>query len=109
MDLLKELTLKGKLVFVVIHQPSSDIFKMFDKLFILDTGGFPIYYGNPIDAVVYFKTISNQVNANESECQTCGNVNPEQIFNIIEAKILDEYGDLTRNRKISPLNGMRIS
>jgi len=102
MDLLKELTLKGKLVFVVIHQPSSDIFKMFDKLFILDTGGFPIYYGNPIDAVVYFKTISNQVNANESECQTCGNVNPEQIFNIIDAKVLDEYGDLTRNRKISP-------
>jgi ABC-type multidrug transport system ATPase subunit len=102
MDLLKELTLKGKLVFVVIHQPSSDIFKMFDKLFILDTGGYPIYYGNPIDAVVYFKTISNQVNANESECQTCGNVNPEQIFNIIDAKVLDEYGDLTRNRKISP-------
>ena len=103
MDLLKELTLKGKLVFVVIHQPSSDIFKMFDKLFILDTGGYPIYYGNPIDAVVYFKTISNQVNANESECQTCGNVNPEQIFNIIDAKVLDEYGDLTRNRKISPV------
>ena len=103
MDLLKELTLKGKLVFVVIHQPSSDIFKMFDKLFILDTGGYPIYYGNPIDAIVYFKTISNQVNANESECQTCGNVNPEQIFNIIDAKVLDEYGDLTRNRKISPM------
>jgi len=27
MDLLKELTLQGKLVFVVIHQPSSDIYK----------------------------------------------------------------------------------
>jgi len=40
MDLLKELALKGKLVFVVIHQPSSDIFKMFDKLMILDTGGY---------------------------------------------------------------------
>ena len=30
-DLLKELTLKGKLIFVVIHQPSSDIYKMFDN------------------------------------------------------------------------------
>ncbi len=37
LDLLKELTLKGKLVFVVIHQPSSEIFKMLDKLLILDT------------------------------------------------------------------------
>ncbi len=31
MNLLRELTLKGKLIFVVIHQPSSDIYKMFDK------------------------------------------------------------------------------
>ena len=47
MDLLKELSLKGKIIFVVIHQPSSDIFKMFDKLLILDTGGYPIYNGEP--------------------------------------------------------------
>ena len=55
MDLLKELTLKGKLIFVVIHQPSSDIYKMFDKMIILDTGGYQIYYGNPVEAVIYFK------------------------------------------------------
>ncbi|MCG8698907.1 MAG: ATP-binding cassette domain-containing protein, partial [Bacteroidales bacterium] len=55
MDLLKELSLKGKLVFVVIHQPSSDIFKMFDKLLILDTGGYLIYDGDPIESILYFK------------------------------------------------------
>lgn len=102
MDLLKELALKGKLIFVVIHQPSSEIFKMFDKLLILDLGGYPIYYANPVDAVIYFKSLVNHVNPNESECHTCGNVNPEQIFNIIESKVVDEYGNLTRNRKISP-------
>jgi ABC transport system ATP-binding/permease protein len=103
MDLLKELALKGKLVFVVIHQPSSDIFKMFDKLIILDNGGYPIYNGNPVDAVVYFKKMVNHVNSDESECPTCGNVNPEQIFNIIESKVVDEYGNLTRSRKVSPV------
>jgi len=102
MDLLKELALKGKLIFVVIHQPSSDIYKMFDKLMILDVGGYPIYYGNPVDAVSYFKRLVNHVNAEESECSQCGNVNPEQIFNIIESKVLDEYGNLTYNRKVSP-------
>ena len=102
MDLLKELSLKGKLIFVVIHQPSSDIFKMFDKLKILDVGGYPIYYGNPVDAVSYFKTLVQHVNAEESECWNCGNVNPELIFNIIESKVLDEYGNLTFNRKTSP-------
>lgn len=102
MDLLKELALKGKLVFVVIHQPSSDIFKMFDNLLILDTGGYPIYNGNPVDAVIYFKQLVNHVNSNESECVTCGNVNSEQIFNIIEARVVDEYGHSTENRKITP-------
>lgn len=102
MDLLKELALKGKLVFVVIHQPSSDIFKMFDRLLILDTGGYPIYNGNPVDAVIYFKKRANHVNSDESECIECGNVNPEQIFNIIEAKVVDEYGNPTPYRKVSP-------
>lgn len=102
LDLLKELTLKGKLVFVVIHQPSSDIFKMFDKLLILDTGGYLIYNGDPIESIIYFKSRIQHANWNESECGTCGNVNPEQIFNIVEANVLDEYGNSTRVRKTSP-------
>ena len=102
MDLLKILALKGKLIFVVIHQPSSEIYKMFDQLIILDVGGYPIYKGDPVDAVVYFKKLINHVNADESECETCGNVNPEQIFNIIDMKVVDEYGELTGNRKVSP-------
>ena len=103
LDLLKELTLKGKLVFVVIHQPSSDIFKMFDKLLILDNGGFLIYDGDPIDSIIYFKSCIQHANWSESECHCCGNVNPEQIFNIIETKVLDEYGNFTPDRKISPV------
>ncbi|GIV36296.1 MAG: hypothetical protein KatS3mg032_0675 [Cyclobacteriaceae bacterium] len=102
-DLLKELTLKGKLVFAVIHQPSSDIFKKFDRLLILDTGGYPIYYGNPVDAVVYFRKSVNLIGSEEGECYACGNVNPEQIFNIIETRVINEYGAFTQERKISPM------
>ena len=104
MDLLKELALKGKLVYVVIHQPSSDIYKMFDKLMILDTGGYPVYYGNPIDAIQYFKAQINDVTSEDVECYNCGNVNPEQVFNIIEGKVLDEYGQLTQNRRVKPVD-----
>ncbi|PID92201.1 MAG: ABC transporter [Bacteroidetes bacterium] len=102
MDLLKELSFKGKLVFVVIHQPSSDIFKMFDRLLILDTGGYLIYNGNPVDSIIYFKSKLGAANWNKSECPTCGNVNPEQVFNIIETSILDEFGNLTHTRRFSP-------
>lgn len=102
MDLLRELTLKGKLIFVVIHQPSSEIFKMFDKVAILDTGGVMVYYGNPVEAVMYFKKLDDQINADVGECPVCGNVNPELIFNIIEAHVVDEFGNYTRKRKIEP-------
>jgi len=101
-NLLKEQAQKGKLVIANIHQPSSDIFKMFDKLIILDKGGYPVYYGNPIDAIIYFKTLMTQVNAAESECPRCGYVNPEQILQIIDSKVIDEYGRLTRERKVKP-------
>jgi ABC-type multidrug transport system ATPase subunit len=101
-DLLKELSLKGKLIYVVIHQPSSDIYKMFDKMIIMDTGGYPAYYGPPVEAVTYFKKSTLQVDSNRGQCETCGNVNPEQIFNIIEAKVVDEYGQPTNKRKITP-------
>lgn len=102
MDLLKQLSLGGKLVFVVIHQPSSDIFKLFDKLMLLDTGGYPIYYGNPSDSLIYFKKRANFAAADASECETCGNVNPEQIFSIIESKVFNEFGQATPDRKITP-------
>lgn len=101
-DLLKELSLKGKLIFVVIHQPSSDIYKMFDKMFILDTGGYPAFYGNPIEAVIYFKRASQQVDSERGQCPTCGNVTPEQLFNIMEARVVDEYGEFTAKRKVTP-------
>jgi ABC-type multidrug transport system ATPase subunit len=102
LDLLKELARKGKLLFIVIHQPSSDIFKMFDKLIILDTGGYLIYNGNPIESIEYFKKNIEQANYNESECYVCGNVNPEQIFNIVETRVFTESGQPTDIRRISP-------
>lgn len=102
MDLLRELTLKGKLIFVVIHQPSSDIYKMFDNMIILDTGGHLIYQGNPVEAIIYFKSLDNQINSEVGECKTCGTVNPELIFNIVEAQIVDEFGKYTGTRKVSP-------
>jgi ABC-type multidrug transport system ATPase subunit len=102
MDLLSELTLKGKLIFVVIHQPSSDIYKMFDTMIILDQGGHMIYYGNPVEAIVYFKKIDNQINSEVGECPTCGNVTPELIFNIVEAQVVDEFGQYTNIRKVAP-------
>jgi len=102
MNLLKEQVFKGKLVIVNIHQPSSTLYKMFDRIIFLDKGGYEIYCGNPSEAVVYFKTKSNHANAKEDQCTCCGNIDPDQVLQIVEAKIVNEYGKLSRTRKTSP-------
>jgi ABC-type multidrug transport system ATPase subunit len=101
-NLLKEQTYKGKLVIVNIHQPCSDLYKLFDKIIILDKGGYQIYYGNPNAAVVYFKTLSKHADAEEDQCTKCGNINTEQVLQIVEAKIVNEHGKLTQTRKVTP-------
>ncbi len=102
MLLLKEQALKGRLVIVNIHQPYSDIYKLFDRLLILDKEGHIIYKGNPIDAITYFKSLSNYVNADVGHCVSCGNVMPEEILKMVEAREIDEYGKLTKERKVAP-------
>ncbi len=102
MNLLKEQTYRGRLVIVNIHQPGSDIYKMFDRIMIIDKGGYQVFYGNPTEAIVYFKTLSNHANPLEDQCVKCGNVNVDQILQIVEAKIVDEHGRATSVRRISP-------
>ena len=101
-NLLKEQTLKGKLIVVNIHQPSSDVYKLFDRLWLLDRGGYPVFDGNPIDAITYFKEAANYADAETSACPTCGNVNPEIVLNIIDEKALNNLGEPTDERKMSP-------
>ena len=101
-NLLKEQTLKGKLIVVNIHQPSSDVYKLFDRLWLLDKGGYPVFDGNPIDAVTYFKEAANYADAETSACPTCGNVNPEIVLNIIDEKALNSSGELSDERKTTP-------
>jgi ABC transport system ATP-binding/permease protein len=102
MTLLRNQALSGKLVFAIIHQPSSDILKMFDRMWILDKGGYIIYDGDPVEALVYFKTETSQANAAESECPNCGNIETDNILQIIEVKMIDNDGLPGKDRQVSP-------
>ncbi len=102
MGLLRDQALSGKLVFANIHQPSSDIIKMFDRLWLLDKGGYMVYDGDPVEALVYFKTETSQANAAESECPNCGNVETDNILHILEVKVIDNSGYPGKERQVSP-------
>lgn len=101
-ELLKRQTRQGKLVFSIIHQPSSDILKIFDRLWILDKGGRMAYDGDPVDSIVFFKTETSQVNAAESECPSCGNVETEDILHLIETKEVTDGGHEGEERQVEP-------
>ena len=102
MGLLRQQANAGCLVIVNIHQPSSDIYKMFDRLWVLDAGGYPVYDGNPIDAITWFKRAANYADPETSTCPVCGNVNPEIVLNIIDEKTIDATGHLSTVRKTAP-------
>lgn len=102
MGLLREQAAQNRLVIVVIHQPSSRIFRMFDALWILDQGGLPVFTGTPLEAIAYFRSRGGLPGAEECICPGCGDVNPAQIFEILESKTIDTDGEFTRQRRILP-------
>ena len=57
MNTLKKIAkLKNKAIICTIHQPSSNIFKLFDQLFIMERGNF-IYNNSPANITTYFESI----------------------------------------------------
>lgn len=102
MELLKRQTNNGRLIISIIHQPSSDILKLFDRLWILDKGGYMVYDGDPVDSLVYFKTETSQANAAESECPNCGNVDTDELLELIDSKEVTEEGYKSEKRQVEP-------
>jgi ABC-type multidrug transport system ATPase subunit len=53
-ELLRQRTLRGDIIFVVAHQPSARLLQMFDKLLMLDKGGKLAFFGGIDAAFSYF-------------------------------------------------------
>jgi ABC-type multidrug transport system ATPase subunit len=102
MNVLKILANKGQLVVVNIHQPSSTIFQLFDKLLLLDKGGRAIYFGPAMRINSFLKRTLQLIDSNLSECQACGNLNPDDIFHLVQKPKVDQDGSFRNQRLISP-------
>jgi ABC-type multidrug transport system ATPase subunit len=53
---LGSLARKGKTVITSVHQPSSRVYQMFDKVIVLSEGQC-MYYGKGTDAMRYFESV----------------------------------------------------
>ncbi|OFX26529.1 MAG: hypothetical protein A2041_09505 [Bacteroidetes bacterium GWA2_31_9b] len=101
MRLFVEQTIKGRIVVMNIHQPSSENFKLFDQILVLDYEGHPVYFGNPVNSINYFNTKTGSFIRSSDSCNKCGNINHEAIFRILGEKKIDEFGNRIEERKIS--------
>ncbi|KAL6556474.1 ABC transporter G member 14 [Orobanche gracilis] len=66
---VKVLAAGGRTVLTTIHQPSSRLYHMFDKVLLLSSGGCPVYYGLGSAALDYFASIgySTSVTVNPAD------------------------------------------
>jgi len=102
MHLFSEQTINGRIVVMNIHQPSSEAFKSFDKILLLDKEGYPVYFGNPVESIPYFNKLGESFVTVADSCQKCGNVNPESIFKILEERKVNKKGEFVAYRKVNP-------
>lgn len=96
-EILLNYSYKGRIVFTSITQTDLDTFAWFDRLFVLDEGGFPIYYGKSRDAWDYFcKHFELPVNPFKK-------IGPESIIHLINTKT-DSAVSFKSQRHFSPLD-----
>lgn len=79
---LKEIALRGKIVIVIIHQPSSEVFQLFDRLLLLDGGGHCVRSGTRDAVVEWLHGYSPQ----SFHCQHCATSFPDKVMEIIETR-----------------------
>ena len=89
---LKDLTNTGRTVICTIHQPSSDILRLFDDMILLNHGKI-IYIGEVNNLVNYFSSIGYQ-------CPEYTNPSDYIFMNILNPVIVDD--------KINNLNAKNI-
>jgi ABC-type multidrug transport system ATPase subunit/ABC-type multidrug transport system permease subunit len=79
---LKEIALRGKIVIVIIHQPSSEVFQTFDRLLLLDGGGQCVRSGPRQEVVNWL----HQYGPEAFHCSSCASSFPDRIMEVIETR-----------------------
>ena len=89
----------------VIHQPSSKLYKLFNKIILLDKGGQLVYFGSTYSALTYFQAHRDNGDSDPTmavECPSCKSVQPDLLLDTLEESLRDVDGTRLAERKYSP-------
>jgi len=86
----------NKIMLVTIHQPTSRVFQMFDKVALLDKGGKLVFFGTPHDTLQYFADAEHvqHYGATTRHTDVGDTARPEFIFDVLETPLRDLSGDI---------------
>lgn len=98
--LIKQLALRGKLIFVVIHQPSSRLYQLFDQIVLLDQGGKLAFFGEKDEALRYFEDFDPEKKKQASTAPE--QLNPELLLDTVEQPLQDLDGSSLHIRRYAP-------
>lgn len=96
LSILKTITKENKIVITSIHQPDYECFMSFDKILIIDEGGYPIYFDSPLKSIDYFRNIFKRIDKNSL---LENYFNPSVLLQLINEKKLNENGRKTNKRE----------
>ena len=86
----------------VIHQPRTDIYAMFDSIFLLGVGGHTIFHGPATEARDYFLSLGfklkpgdSQVSKNISDLNHCNLLHPNNYLHLLSSQKADWFLDIS--------------
>lgn len=99
-SLLKEEVNQGKLIFLTTQLPGTEVFNMFDKIWLIDQDGYLVYNGEPGNSLYFLRNTGLlpyyfiQTRKNE--------ISAEDVIKIIETKKINSDGSPSDERQVSP-------
>lgn len=97
---LKEEVNQGKLVILTSQLPNTELFNLFDKIWLIDQEGYLVYNGEPENALPFLKNTGLLpyyfIQSRRDE------VSAEDIVKIIETKKIEKDGRVSERRQVSP-------
>ena len=101
--ILHRLTLLGKIVFSVIHQPSAKVYRLFSKIILMDKGGKLAYFGEAMSALKYFHDHdAERRGAIETYGDEESDYDPDNLLDTLEEPIRDIDGSKLPYRRYTP-------
>lgn len=89
--MLQKIARRGRTIMAIVHQPSTDIFNLFDKIYLL-AGGHEVYQGPTTKIYEYFASINHPIPPYTNPA--------DQLIKVMHAKEKPDQEDLNRQKAL---------